>query len=260
MNYDIQCYIRKDDGTSGSLNMRTRWPGMYVLEAKGIADYGKPKNIVTESYAEGDGIVAHIPSSVKREATEVTLKLCIFDAGTNSRYAQYDDFISYIGNSAFYYWDSVRMRMVRLLLLEKFTPNENFHGSVEYIEAEVKFSNIDGKPTDISSRWSVAWSSPLCALDSEGENTGVARNKVLTITKSGSQTAETFTITSAFDAHVSISDSDFQRLGDQQYAARLSNFNTYVIDRMMALHEGFFLTDIRGGASVTNLTLCPLPQ
>ena len=144
MNYDIQCYLQKDDGTSAAINTKSLCQGMYVLEAKGLADYGKAKNIVTESYAEGDSLRAYIPSDgvIKREATDVSLKLLFLDEGSDGRYQQYDTFIAYMKSNIVFYWDSVRKRKARLLFVEKSSPEEHFKGSLPYIEATVKFKNL----------------------------------------------------------------------------------------------------------------------
>lgn len=259
MDYDLQAYLQKDDGTSAAVNTRTLFPGMYVLEAKGLADYGKAKNIVTESYADGEGLRAWMPIyGVTREATDVTLKLLFTDDGGVNRYTQYDDFIAYVDDVVVWYWDSVRRRKVRLLFVEKSSPTENFHGSIEYIEAEVKFKNIDGYATQLE-RWAMAWSSPLCAK-SDGSNTGVARYKTLTLTH-GTETSVVYNITDAFGSFSALTDYNFQILTDANYTTRLNGFDTYIHNQMAINGYVDFdadLPSVKFGAFKYDAELCPL--
>lgn len=263
MNYDLQAYLQKDDGTSAAVNTRSLFPGMYVLEAKGLADYGKAKNIVTESYADGDGLKHYEPSDgvIHREATDVTLKLFFCDDGGTNRYAQYDNFISYVESCAVWYWDSVRKRKVRLLFTDKSSPSENFHGNIEYIEAEVKFKNVDGYSIQLA-KWGYSWAEYKCAK-SNGSNTGVARYKKLTITN-GQDTPDPFYITTAFTqnghSYGNLNDSNFQNLTDENYATRLNDFNDYVFAQMAAFGYIDFVDDVASivdGASVYNTDNCP---
>lgn len=264
MNYDLQAYLQKDDGTSAAINTRSLFPGMYVLEAKGLADYGKAKNIVTESYADGDGLRHYEPSDgvIHREATDVTLKLFFCDDGGVDRYVQYDNFIAYVKACAVWYWDSVRKRKARLLFTEKSSPSENFHGSIEYIEAEVKFKNVDGYSTQLA-KWSHSWTEYKCAK-SGGTNTGIARYKKLTLTN-GQDTPDPFLITNAFtqNGHTygNLTDVNFQNLTNENYATRLNDFNDYVFAQMATLGYIDFaddMTSIIEGASEQNTNLCPL--
>ena len=235
MNYDIQCYLQKDDGESTAINTKSLWPGMYVLEAGGLADYGKAKNIVTESYADGQGLRSYIPSDgITREATDVTLKLCFFDEG-GDRYAQYDSFIAYVEDCLVWYWDSVRNRKVHLLFIEKSSPEENFHGALEYIIADVKFKNVDGMATQLEG-WSFAWSDHVCVRNGT-TNTGVGRYKTLTLTNTGE--SEAYDITAAFGSYEALSNAQFASLLQEAYLGRLDAFNTYVIGQMALYHPDF---------------------
>lgn len=235
MNYDIQCYLQKDDGVSAAINTKSLCQGMYVLEAKGLADYGKAKNIVTESYAEGDGLRAYIPSDgvIKREATDVSLKLLFLDDGSDGRYQQYDTFIAYMKSNIVFYWDSVRKRKARLLFVEKSSPEEHFKGSLPYIEATVKFKNVDGYSEQLG-RWSYSWSGHVC-VKADGFNNGQARYSELTV--SLGDISENFNILDAFGTQVAISGQDLANMTDSSYIPRLSSFVEYVYDYMSA--EGY---------------------
>lgn len=258
MNYDLQAYIKKDDGLSAAINTRSLWPGMYVLEAKGLADYGKPKNIVTESYADGHGLRHFEPADgvIFRDATDVTLRLFFCDDGGINRYVQYDSFIDYVKGCAVWYWDSVRKRKARLLFTEKCSPTENFHGQIEYIEAEVKFKNVDGYSVQ-TSEWSYSWSTPRCAK-SGGSNTGIARNKTIVFTNGVDSVP--YNITDAFSTYGTLTDYNFENMTDANYATRLNAFNSFVISDMTANHIDFAggISDITDGASEVNTHICPL--
>lgn len=235
MNYDIQCYLQKDDGVSAAINTKSLCQGMYVLEAKGLADYGKPKNIVTESYAEGDGLRVYIPSDgvIKREATDVSLKLLFIDEGGVGRYEQYDTFIDYMKSDLVWYWDSVRKRKARLLLVEKSSPEENFKGRLPYIEATVKFKNVDGF-TEQLERWSYSWSGLVC-VKVDGLNNGQARKTDLNV--SLGDVSFDFSILDDFGSQSAISSSDLGNLSDSNYMSRLSLFSEYVYGFMA--NEGY---------------------
>lgn len=258
MNYDIQCYLQKDDGVSAAINTKTLCQGMYVLEAKGLADYGKPKNIVTESYAEGDGVKTYIPSDgvIKREATDVSLKLLFIDEGGEGRYQQYDTFIEYMDSNLVWYWDSVRKRKARLFLVEKSSPEENFKGNLPYIEATVKFKNVDGYSEQLE-RWSYSWSEHVC-VKVDGLNNGQARWTKLNV--SLGDVSVDFDILDDFGSQASISSSDLANMNDSSYAQRLSAFSNYVygymsengyvdfVDDVVSIYDGAY-----GGSS-----LCPV--
>lgn len=232
MNYNIQCYLQKDDGTSLAINSKSRWGGMYNLESKGLADYGKAKNIVTESYAEGDGLRPYLPPSsegIKREATDVSLKMLFIDHPTHgSRYEQYDDFIAYVENDVIIYWDSVRKRKARLLFTEKSSPEENFKGNLPYIIATIKFKNIDGFSEQLE-RWAVAWSGIVC-VRVDGYNNGQARRKKLTATL-GNTTVQ-FDFLDAFGTYSAISATDLADMSESDYLARLGAFSNHVYNYM----------------------------
>ena len=259
MNYNLQAYIKKDDGVSVATNLKTLFPGVYVLEAKGLADFGKAKNIVTESYAEGDGLRHWEPSDgvIHREATDVTLKLLFTDEGGTNRYVQYDNFITYVEKCAVFYWDSVRRRRAKLLFVEKSSPRENFHGGIVYIEAEVKFKNVDGFSTQLA-KWSFSWSKQVC-VKVLGLNNGYARCIKLTITNSESSIP--YEITSAFGSQEAITDEEYAALDDSEFNTRLSAFNTFVFSDMAT--NGYIdfaddLDNITSDCQVSAPLTCPV--
>lgn len=96
-------------------------------------------------------------------------------------------------------------------------------------------------------------------------NTGVKRYKTLTVTRKkadGTVAAgypKTYNITSAFTAngtpYQSISDSNFAKLTDVAYNARLNAFKAYVEGLNSGLSDS---TDIRNGSNVIDTVSCPI--
>ena len=242
MEYDIQCYLQREnhDGTMQSaINTKSRWGGMFVLEAKGLADYGKAKDIVTESYAEGDGLRVYIPSSniIHREATDVSIKMFFIDDNGFGRYEQYDDLVDYVKSNIVHYWDSVRKRKARLLFVEKSSPEESFKGKLPYIEATIKFKDIDGFVEQLP-RWTGAWSQIVC-VRVDGLNNGYARRKTYTVSH-GTDTPIVFDFMGDFGGtQTPLADNAaLADMTESAYLARLNAFCTYVYNYMATTANG----------------------
>ena len=189
MNYEIQCYIMRS-GETTARNTKALWPDMWLLKSEDVLSLGKPKNIVTESYAEADGLRVWTPTTVRHEATDVKLTFCFIGA---NRYAQHDSFVSYIDGKTFLWWDSVRLHAAHLLLVEKTKPSESFYGNVPYITTEITFKNIDGKSVEYH-HWAYDWSEPVSVTGTNKE-----RNKVVTFTRASSSTTKTYNFSAAFN-------------------------------------------------------------
>lgn len=233
MNYDIQCYIMRN-GETVARNTKAVWPDMWLLKSEDVLSLGKPKNIVTESYAEADGLKVWTPTSAKHEATDVKLTFCFI--GEN-RYRQHDSFVSYIDGKVFIWWDSVRLHASRLLLVEKTKPRESFYGNVPYIETEITFKNIDGKSVEYH-HWTYEWSEPVSET-----GTLYMRNKVVTFTRASGSTTKTYNFSAAFTydgtSYALISDATLSAMSSENYAARLNAFNGYCMANMASTYEDF---------------------
>lgn len=260
MNYDIKAYIKRENEASG-VEIHSLWPGMWLLKSENVTAYGKPKNIVTESYAETDGLKVWLPATLAREATDVTLTMCFLDEG-GDRYAQYDSFVAYISNHVFQWWDTVRRRRERLLLTEKTEPNENFHGGIPYLEAKFKFKNVDGKAESVAGYWTFAWSEQLC-VKVEGLNNGYARRKKLTFTREDDESKD-FTVTAAFTyggtTYPLVNDSTFAAMDAEDYTARLAAFCDYATAWMESHYTDFagMVSSVGTGALVSAPVSCPV--
>lgn len=262
MNYDIQCYMQRQlpNGTlENAINTKTLCGGMYVLEAVGLADYGKPKNIVTESYAEGDSLKYYIPQDgIKREATDVSIKMLFLDEGSpKNRYEQYNDMVNFLKDKIVIYWDSVRKRKARLLLDTSTQPKENFKGSIPYIESTFKFKNIDGYSVQVD-RWQSTWSVTVC-VKVDGLNNGKARYTTLTLS-CGDIQVQPQKITDAFGTQSAITTQQLAEMGESAYQSRLSAYSNYVYSYMSA--GGYIdfaddVTSVKDGA-YGDSDLCPV--
>lgn len=255
MDYDIQAYVKRE-GDADAVNTKSLWPDMWLLESKNVAAYGKPKNVVTESFAETDGLRVWTPTAVAHEATDVTLTFCFLDGAAN-RYDAYDAFVAYVEGMVFEWWDTVRFRKERLLLTEKVEPKEHFHGDIPYIEAEFKFKNVDGKATDMRGYWLFGWSDQLC-VKVEGMNNGMARRKTLAFTREDGE-SRTFSVLAAFGGYTLINDATFAALSDAAYAARLAAFCAYAKATMADEYPDFegMVGDVTAGAVVSDPVSCP---
>lgn len=263
MNYDIQAFIMRSSETY-AINTKSLWPNAWVLKTEDLIACGKPKNIVTESYAEADGLKVWTPTAVAHEATDVKITLCFIG---ETMYDEYDDFVQYVDGKVFKWWDSVRRRVATLLLLSQTKPNESFEGNVQYIEAEFTFKNVVGKPSASNDAfWVYEWgyeSGEFVCVKVYGTNNGKARSKALTFTRASSGTTEDFDFCAAFTwdrGYAALDDTDLQTMTASIYAERLTAFNGYVLD-WMNTHYGDFagmITDIRANSEQMNTQICPL--
>lgn len=258
MNYDIQCYIQPDGGSA--FNTKSLWEGMYNLEAKGLADYGKAKNIVTESYADGAALRTFIPSGtpITREATDVSLKMLFIDTSKSNRYDQYDSFVAYVENKLIYYWDSVRKRKVHLAFVDKTSPEEHFKGNLPYIEATFKFKNVDGKPTEVP-KYTYSWSDLVC-VRIDGLNNGVGRYDRVDMYFGGIGIAVGY-ITDAFLTYSAITYANLADMSESNYLSRLNAFSNYVISQMETSGFVDFSSDVNNSikdGAYGRTVLCPL--
>jgi len=259
MNYDIQCYIQIDGGSL--TNTRTLWSGMYLLDSKNIDAYGKPKNIITENYAEANGLKVSLPTTLKREATDVTLKLMFIDTDDGDRYAQYESFMSYISNKKFYWFDTVRFRRVRLLCLEKTEPTESFKGNIPYLTLDLKVKNINGYSEP--GTWFFKWGEGVCERVDNAQN-GMRRCDVVTFLILDVE-MNSFNLRDAFvvpgperTTYGALTSNELANLDSAEYNQRLVAFCGYVLDAMNSLYRYFDIDDISEGARISDPTNCPI--
>lgn len=124
-------------------DLETDFVGLKYSKCTGIDDYGKPKNIYTETYADADSLRVHIPKKVVYDATNV--KFTFYFIG-QERQSVYHNFIEYISGKRMVFWDNVRCRRLHFVFNEKVSiTDEMFYGSEPYMKAEITVQNIYGK-------------------------------------------------------------------------------------------------------------------
>lgn len=129
------------------IDIELTYPGLYVLEVKGISNKGKIKNITFENYAEVTEPRIDIPSSLSRETTKVEIKVAFLGA---NRRDTYDDFSDFISGSVVEYSDSIRSRKTDLLNIESVEPDyDSLIGNAQSIQVVYKFENLKGNSIKI---------------------------------------------------------------------------------------------------------------
>jgi len=124
-------------------DLEEHFDGLVYAGCTGIDDYGKPKNIYTETFAETSELKVHTPSSLTRENTDIVLSLYFVGANRSS---VYHSFMDYISGHKLYLWDDVRNRKVAIIQIEETSiSEEEFVGSVPNKLIAFKFKNIHGQ-------------------------------------------------------------------------------------------------------------------
>lgn len=148
-NFNI--YMQKVDA-SGNLiadtlkDLEQDFAGLKYIKCEGLLIKGKRKNVYTEQYCDSDTLRVWQDSNVTREATNITLT-CLF-AGVD-RQETYEAFYEYIKNGVISYYDSVRLKEARLVLVDALEPSEElFKGSTPYVKIDFKFQNLWGECKD----------------------------------------------------------------------------------------------------------------
>lgn len=142
---DYHFYISRKvgNGWDSAVSIEEHFDGLRYLKCTGLSDYGKIKNIYTESYAETDELRVYIPTTIARENTDIELQL-LFTG--ESRRDVYDSFLSYISGYRIKFWDDCRNREVEMILVEAVTLSDDILiGGEPYMIASFKFTNCNGQ-------------------------------------------------------------------------------------------------------------------
>lgn len=132
---------------SGTLkDLEVDFKGLLYSKCVGLLKKGKRKNVHIETYAESDTLRVWQGENVTREATDITFTF--YFVGTN-RQNIYDSFYDYVKNGVISYWDNVRKKEARIILVDAIETKEDIYkGSTPYISADFKFQNIWGESKD----------------------------------------------------------------------------------------------------------------
>ena len=135
----------------------SRFIGLLYMNAEGMNNVGKAKNVYTETYADSKSLrvflpkhstlsgLVHSTSDITNEATKITMRfLVVGDA--SSRQATINNFRDYVREGVHRYWDDARNLVFDFIVTEEFkVSDEKWHGSQPYVEIEVAMQNLDGK-------------------------------------------------------------------------------------------------------------------
>lgn len=231
MNYDIEGYILEEGASSYGSVTGICGGGAYILETSGVMSAGKQKNVVTESYADHGGLRAHVPEQVLREDTEFTLKVLLCSEGDGDMYSKHDALTAALSGKLVWYWDTVRLRKVLLLMTDSVVTEESYKGSIPYLSVTYRFRNVNGysepavaDPSNPSQSdfFGYSWSSPQ-------QVSGGVRNKTVTFCMLGEQAGSPMDITDAFPGFSSLGTTAFRNMNQQSYLQRLHAFSAYAI-------------------------------
>lgn len=146
---DYKFYMSRKTGESSwesERDLEADFPGLKYKSCTGLSDYGKIKNIYTESFAEEDGISVYIPDNeiepIARESTDIEFE---FAFGGKDRRDVFHSFIDYITGHVIRFHDTARNREVEMILQDKVEIDDDLLiGSSPYIVVPIKFKNING--------------------------------------------------------------------------------------------------------------------
>lgn len=124
-------------------DLEATFQGMKYVSCEGLSNYGKIKNIYTETYAETDELRVYMPENVARENTDIEF---VFGFEKENRRDTYDSFVSWISGKKLRYWDTCRNREVEMILVEKVEVDEDYLiGSSPFITVQFTFKNLNGQ-------------------------------------------------------------------------------------------------------------------
>lgn len=148
---DVHVYIGKYTNAQWSwtdINNYVLGTGRTLLYRKcaGLEDFGKVKNIYTETYADSDTVRADFPDEITREATTITLDLVVRrDPSIENGDDDVNTVIGLVsGTLPVVFWDNVRRKMAVMTLVSAVEVKEDNYKGMKYIELELKFSNLMG--------------------------------------------------------------------------------------------------------------------
>lgn len=138
----VKFYIKRESDANYT-DLESYFNGMKYSKCVGLEDWGKPKNIYTETYADADELRVHIPEDIKREATKITFTFIFFGENRQDTYNKFNKFIE--GKKLLYY-DTKRYKYAYMVLVDKTEPKEDIYkGSDPYISVDYSFQNLWGE-------------------------------------------------------------------------------------------------------------------
>ena len=126
-----------------AVDIEAYFNGLHYSKCEGLSNYGKPKNVYTETFAETSELRVYLPETVARENTDVEFEF-VFD-GENRR-DTYHSFVEWLSGKRLKYWDTLRNRELEMILIESVEPEEDeLLGSHPFVRVPFKFKNLRGQ-------------------------------------------------------------------------------------------------------------------
>lgn len=128
-----------------AIDLEEYFPGLKYVSCTGLSDYGKIKNIYTESYAETEQLRVYMPDTIVRGNTDIEFE---FGFTGENRRDTYDNFVEWISGYKLKYWDTARHREVEMILIDAIEVDEDLLlGSSPFIVVPFTFKNLKGSTT-----------------------------------------------------------------------------------------------------------------
>lgn len=160
MSHGYKFYIQRvqkaDDGTyqfveGTKKSLEDDYEGLKYSKLDGISTIGKPKNVYTEKYADGDKLRVYMPKFLTHDATTLTLTLYFFGENRNRIY---EYFIHELRQSVHRYWDTARKCWFDFVLLDETkATDENWYKGQPYFKVDLKMQNIYGETYFVPDDW-----------------------------------------------------------------------------------------------------------
>lgn len=142
-NYKFYMARLIGDAWEDEVSLEDYFQGMKYISCEGLSNYGKIKNIYTESFAEVEDLRVYMPETVVRENTDIEF---VFGFEKENRRGTFDSFVDWVGGHVVKYRDTARNREVEMVLIEKIEVDDDLLiGSSPFITVPFKFKNLRGR-------------------------------------------------------------------------------------------------------------------
>lgn len=139
---DVKFYMKRDEVDSDYIDLESYFDGMKYSKCEGLEDFGKIKNIYTETYSDSDTLRVHIPTNITREATTITFTFAFIG---DNRQDLYHRFVKHITGHKIRYYDTARMQQAYIVLLNEVKTKEDVYKGKGYILVDFTFQNLWGE-------------------------------------------------------------------------------------------------------------------
>lgn len=131
---------------------------VLYIEATGMNNIGKAKNIYAESYAETSEVRAYIPARTTGEQSDISIKFMVVGETMEARQTAIDKFLDMVMNGKHRYWDTCRKRYFDFYIEEAPSISDEHHlDNIPYVMLTVKLKNLTNK-TIYAERYSEVFS------------------------------------------------------------------------------------------------------